>query len=97
MYLHIGGDFILSLNEIVAILDLEYTTIMRDSRDFVREAGQRGVVVPVSDDMPRSLIVTTHDNGSRIYLSPISCGTLRKRAEKILKIFRPGRNMKQRI
>lgn len=88
MFLHIGGDFILSLKEIVAILDIEYATIMRDSRDFLREAEQSGVVISVSDDIPKSFIVTTHDNGSRIYLSPISCSTLRKRANKIIKVFK---------
>lgn len=87
MYLHIGEDFIVDLKEVVAILDIEYATIMKASRDFLKDAESYGVVVTVSMDMPKSFIVTNDSIQTIVYLSPISSQTLRKRAQKIIDIF----------
>lgn len=87
MFLHIGEDYIVSLNEIVAIFDIENTTIMRDSREFLKDAEDNGVVISVSGDIPKSFIITSSVQGMRVYLSPLSCYTLRKRAASLINIF----------
>jgi len=36
MFLHIGGDVVLPLKNIIAIMDIETTTISKDSKDFLK-------------------------------------------------------------
>jgi hypothetical protein len=36
MFLHIGSDFVIPLKSVIAILDLEKTTISKDTRDFLK-------------------------------------------------------------
>ena len=38
MFLHIGGDYVVSLRNIIAIMDLETTTISKDTKEFLKIA-----------------------------------------------------------
>lgn len=80
MYVHLGGDTVVLQKDIVAIFDLELTSISKITREFLHVAEEEGFVVNVSEDLPKSYIVTEHDNESRVYISPISAATLLKRA-----------------
>jgi len=79
MFLHIGGDFVIPLKNIIAIFDIETTTVSKDTKDFLAIAEEEGFVTSVSDDIPKSFIITEMDKKSKIYLSPISSVTLQKR------------------
>ena len=79
MFLHIGGDYTIPLSDVIAIFDLEGTTINKDTREFLKVSEEEGFIRTISDNMPKSFIVTEKDNHSIIYLSPISAATLRKR------------------
>lgn len=80
MFLHIGGDYVVPLKNIIAILDLETTTISKDTREFLSIAEEEGFIESISEDLPKSFIITEIDKKSKIYLSPISSITLQKRA-----------------
>lgn len=80
MYVHLGGDTVVLQKDIVAILDLELTSISKITREFLHVAEEEGFVVNVSEDLPKSYIITEYDNESRVYISPISAATLLKRA-----------------
>lgn len=80
MFLHIGGDFVVPIKNVIAILDLESTTLSKDTRDFLSIAEEEGFIESISDDIPKSFIITEIDKKSKIYLSPISSITLQKRA-----------------
>jgi hypothetical protein len=86
MFLHIGSDFVIPLKSVIAILDLEKTTISKDTRDFLKTAEEEGFIESITEDIPKSFIVTETDKKSKIYLSSISSITLQKRA-KYLKNF----------
>jgi hypothetical protein len=86
MFLHIGSDFVIPLKSVIAILDLEKTTISKDTRDFLKTAEDEGFIESITEDIPKSFIVTETDKKSKIYLSSISSITLQKRA-KYLKNF----------
>ncbi|MDP4179880.1 MAG: DUF370 domain-containing protein [Bacillota bacterium] len=80
MFLHIGGDIALPIKNIIAIMDIETTTISKDSKEFLKIAEEEGFIESISDDLPKSFIITEIDKKSKIYLSPISSITLQKRS-----------------
>lgn len=84
MYVHLGGDTVVLQKDIIAIFDLELTSISKITREFLHVAEEEGFVVNVSEDLPKSYILTESDNESRVYISPISAATLLKRANSIL-------------
>lgn len=80
MFLHIGGDVVIPLKNIIAIFDIETTTISKDTKEFLTIAEEEGFIHSISTDLPKSFIITESDKKSKIYLSPISSITLQKRA-----------------
>jgi regulator of extracellular matrix RemA (YlzA/DUF370 family) len=82
MFLHIGGDYIVSMKDIVAIVDMEKSTISQDTRNFLKISDEEGFIINVvENEMPKSFIITQEKHRSKIYLSPISTTTLYKRYE----------------
>jgi len=80
MFLHIGGDYIVSMKDIVAIVDMEKSTISQDTRNFLKISDEEGFIINVvENEMPKSFIITQEKHKSKIYLSPISTTTLYKR------------------
>ncbi len=80
MYLHLGQDVVVSLKNVIAILDMDNTTISRISKEFLKTAEEEGFVENVSDDLPKSYVICEVDKKSKVYISPISSVTLLKRA-----------------
>lgn len=79
MFLHIGDDVVIPYKNIIAILDMDTTTMSKDTRDFLRIAEEEGFIVSVGNDIPKTFVVTEYNKRSNIYLSPISSLTLLKR------------------
>lgn len=79
MFLHIGGDVVIPVKNIIAILDIDTTTFSKDTKEFLKIAEEEGFVQSISYDLPKSFIITEVDKKSKIYLSPISSVTLHKR------------------
>ncbi len=86
MFLHIGGDFVIPVKNIIAIFDIDTTTVSKYTREFLRVAEEEGFIEAISDDLPKSFIITEEKRKSKIYLSPISSVTLKKRASYIKKL-----------
>jgi len=80
MFLHVGGDYIVSAKDIIAIMDIEKTTVSNDTRNFLKVSEEEGFTITLAvDEMPKSFIVIKDKHGSKIILSPISTSTLLKR------------------
>lgn len=79
MYIHLGDDFVVSTRDIVGIFDckVNVSPIVEEFLDRQKEK-----VVPSVNGMPKSIVVTTEN----IYYSPLSSGTLKKRAQFMLEI-----------
>lgn len=76
MYLHLGQDVVVTVSEVVAIVDL--AAIQRRGfqlADVVGAARERGEVVHLADGAGTSLVITTRG----VYVSSISPLTLRRR------------------
>ena len=78
MYLHLGQETLVNASDIVGIFDLDTTTLARDSRAYLAKAEKSGVVVNVSQELPRSFVVTAGKNGG-VYISQLAAATLKKR------------------
>ncbi len=82
MFLHLGSDVVVNVKDVIAILDLDVTSTSKITREFLRVAEDEGFVVNVSDDLPKSFVITEIDKESRVFVSPISSATLLKRARE---------------
>ena len=76
MYLHIGGDTMISSEEIIGIFDMDTSTVNKATGDYLAKAEKEKRVIYVNFDLPKSFIVT--DGG--VYVSPLNTSTLNKRA-----------------
>jgi hypothetical protein len=83
MFLHIGGNIVIPIKDIIAIFDMEKTTISKDTREFLKTAEEEGFIESISYDLPKSFILTENEKNSKIYLSPISSTTLQKRSKYV--------------
>jgi len=86
MFLHIGGDVVIPMKNVIAIMDIDTTTISKDTKEFLKIAEEEGFIKSISEDLPKSFIITETDKKSKIYLSPISSVTLQKRSNYIREI-----------
>lgn len=82
MYLHLGQDVVVSTKYVIAILDMDNTTISKITKEFLREAEEEGFVETISQDLPKSYVVCEIDGKHKVFISPISSSTLLKRAQR---------------
>ncbi|MHB8155824.1 MAG: extracellular matrix regulator RemB [Desulfocucumaceae bacterium] len=76
MFLHLGGDTVALKKDIIAILD--YTKGFSSiNKGFMEIAGDEGFIENISESGKEKSYIITSD---RIYISPISCSTLKKRS-----------------
>ena len=76
MYVHLGGEYSISDRFIIGIFDMDsITSRQTDMIRFLTEAEKSGRVEYVSEEIPRSVVVSV----DRVYFSPISTATLLKR------------------
>lgn len=80
MFLHIGEGKILNKKDIVGIFDLENTSTSKKTREFLRKSEKRKRVVYVSEEIPKTFIITKDE---KVYISQISSQTLYKRTERV--------------
>lgn len=81
MYLHLGGDVVLRVNDIIGIFDIEHTSVSKGTRTFLAKAQKAGIVETVSDELPKSFVVASDGEKSVVYITQISSATLRRRME----------------
>lgn len=86
MFLHLGGDTVINMKDIIAIMDLDVTSTSKITREFLAVAEDEGFVINVSDDLPKSYVIAETDKISKVFISPISSATLLKRAKSFKSI-----------
>ena len=82
MYLHLGQDTVVKKADVVGIFDLDTSTVAKHTRNYLAACEKQKRVVSVSWELPRSFTVCAGAQGENetVYLSPLSPGTLEKRA-----------------
>ncbi|MEJ8555363.1 extracellular matrix regulator RemB [Tepidibacter sp. Z1-5] len=74
MFLHLGGDCNILISDIIFILDSKCSYDFKKSSEGIYE------MINLTDQNPKTIIVTNCDNKFYVYYSPISSITLLKRA-----------------
>ena len=81
MFLHLGENVVVPINDIIGIFDVETTMYSSDTNQFLRMAEEDGFVERVTKEKPKSFVLAEVEKKSKIYFSPISSATLTKRTE----------------
>ncbi len=84
MYIHLGQSTVIRAENLLGIFDMDNTTVMKSTRDYLSAAEKKGEVVNVSFELPKSFVVCLDkkDKGKKVYISQISPSTLLKRAKE---------------
>ncbi len=85
MFLHLGQDTIITTEDIIGIFDLDTSTVMKSTRDFLSTMTKEKKVITVGYELPKSFVLT-YDKKTKekiMYISPISSVTLLKRIENV--------------
>lgn len=83
MYLHIGQNTMVRFDDIIGIFDIDTTSVSAVTKEFLKSAQDSGEIVNVSDDLPKSFLVSSPKDGytgRQVYISQISSATLLKRS-----------------
>ena len=78
MYLHIGKDIVLKNKDILFILD--YHSLKENSifNNFIEKVDKKNIF-DISENKPKSIVITKEENIIKGYISNISSNTLGKR------------------
>lgn len=78
MFLYLGGNTTVKSDEVVGIFDIEKCSVSRVTAEFLNSCQKKGLIVNVSEDMPKSFTVTENN----VYISNVSNMTIAARAKK---------------
>lgn len=82
MYLAVGGDTVLHTKDILGIFDTDSVTVSKHSRDLLNTAEKEKRTVMVSmTELPRSFLLVREQGEIKLYLSPVSAGTLLRKCK----------------
>lgn len=82
MYINIGGDMALRDRSIIGIFDLDGTSVSKKTMEFLKSAEQEGGLISVTDDIPKTFLVTEEYGMERVYFTQLSGATMEKRITK---------------
>ncbi|OCT16458.1 DUF370 domain-containing protein [Paenibacillus pectinilyticus] len=80
MFIHLGGEKIIRASELIAIFDISIEKSSKISKQFIQQAVKDKKTEQIGEEDCKSLVVTK----SKVYYSPISSTTLKKRANQLL-------------
>jgi hypothetical protein len=84
MILHLGGDAVVSMEDVIAIFDMEAIYQRDFNLEFIQFARDEGLIKNISEDTPKSLVLAEVNKKTIVFLSPISSITLMKRSKDFL-------------
>jgi hypothetical protein len=79
MYLHLGRDTVILDKILVGVFDLDTCSVSKHTRAFLREAERRSQETYVTQDIPKSFVVTEEYGQSGVLLTQIAASTIAKR------------------
>lgn len=83
MFLHIGNNKIIPVNEIIAIIDAKSYNSSSEMKKFIKNYRVNNNSNDVKDDDIGTFIVTCREGCTNVYASNISSSTLLKRCNAI--------------
>lgn len=81
MFLHLGADIVVKKEDIIAIMDMETSSLSKITKEFLKNEQRNGNVINVDvENLPKSYVLVSYNKEKRLYISPIATSTLLKRA-----------------
>lgn len=77
VYLHIGNNYSVNINDIIGIFDMDNTTVTGITKKLLDKAECERKLFLATYELPKTFIITSN----KIYISQLSAGTLKKRLE----------------
>ncbi|MGD8190573.1 extracellular matrix regulator RemB [Brevibacillus ginsengisoli] len=77
MFIHIGGDTVVSTKEVITIIDHQSVKASKITRKFIQDELKNKILVEDDMEETKSYVITK----DAIYCSPISSLTLKRRAQ----------------
>ena len=81
MYLSIGGDMAVRDRSVIGIFDLDGCSMSKKTMEYLENAEQNGVLLNVTEDIPKTFLVTEEYGMEKVYFTQLSASTLEKRTE----------------
>ena len=82
MYISIGGDMAVRDSTIVGIFDLDATTVSKRAVEYLENSEKNGALLNVTEDIPKSFVVTVEYGMEKVYFTQLSAATLEKRTNQ---------------
>lgn len=79
LFIHLGGDTIIRSKDVIAILNSDVKDSSSITKDFLQSHINKNNIQQISKDLIKSIVIT-HE---KIYYSPISSVTLKRRAQAV--------------
>ena len=80
MYLHLGAEVMAKNRQIIGVFDLDTSTVKQPTKDFLSRAENKGQVINISENLPKSFVLCEENGRFSVYISPLASSTLRRRA-----------------
>nr|WP_297175262.1 extracellular matrix/biofilm biosynthesis regulator RemA family protein [uncultured Agathobaculum sp.] len=82
MYLHLGQDYIVPLQNVVAVFDMDTATASRRTQKLLTRLQEEGRIIELYDDLPRAAVLCESALGETLYLTGLSPQAMQRRAQK---------------
>ena len=81
MYISIGGDMAVRDRSIIGIFDLDGCSMSHKTMEYLQNAEKNGVLLNVTEDIPKTFLVTEEYGMEKVYFTQLAASTLEKRTE----------------
>lgn len=79
MYVNIGGDMAVRDQSIIGIFDLDGCSMSKKTMEYLQDAEQNGALLNVTEDIPKTFLVTEEYGLEKVYFTQLSAATIEKR------------------
>ena len=81
MYLQLEKGESIAKREIIGIFDLDIASVSPSTNDIFKRMEDEKGVISLSNDIPKSFLITDGEFADRIYISGLSTESIKKRLE----------------
>ena len=81
MYINIGGDMAVRDRSIIGIFDLDGCSMSKKTMEYLRDAEKNGALINVTQDIPKTFLVTEEYGMEKVYFTQLSAATMDKRVK----------------
>ena len=79
MYLHIGKDFIINGNSIIAIFNIDYVKNTKEYKSLYKSLEEENAITIICDKKPKAFILTEEKKKPKAYITNVGVNTIVKR------------------